>query len=170
MKILMIVAKQGFRDEEFDVPFNYFEEKDVNVDVASTESGQCTGKYGMMTFANLSFEDVDIDEYEAVIVVGGPGSRDLVGDKLLEKILSYAYEKKKIIAAICYAPVILAKAGLLKGKKATVWNEDSAQENILKSSGANYMDDTVIVDENIVTARDYKAALEFSGRIYKMIS
>jgi len=169
MNILMIVAKQDFRDEEFQIPFDLFKERELEVDIASTEAGRCTGKLGTEISANKSFEDVHVDDYSAVVLVGGPGSKDLVGDEQLEQIIQDAVIKKRIVAAICYAPVILAKSGVLSGKAATVWDGDNNQSPILEEYGVHYVKKDVVVDENFITADGPSSAAEFAIAIVRAL-
>jgi len=169
MKILMIIAKQGFQDQEFQKPYDIFQEHNLIVDIASTEKGDCIGKFGLQVVADRSLEDVDIEEYFAVVLIGGPGSVSLVGNPELEKIVQTAKEKNIVIAAICYAPVILAKAEVLKGKKATVWNNDGKQGPILEEAGVDFVDEMVVVDDMLVTANGPAAADAFGHAVVKAV-
>jgi protease I len=80
-------------------------------------------------------------------------------------VLKQAADKRKVIAAICIAPTLLAKAGLLKYKKATVWNGDRMQEAFLKREGAIYTDEPLTIDGNIITANGPDAAEQFGKAI-----
>lgn len=168
MKILMIIAKNGFRDEEFQVPHDYFMSKGITVDVASTEKGDCFGKLGAIATADRSFDDVVIQEYFGIVLVGGPGSKDLVGNSKLEKIVKDAAKQNIVVASICYAAVILAKSGVLKGKKATVWNKDGTNSPILTKEGATYVEEPVVVDGLFVTSRGPTEAQKFAEEIIKV--
>lgn len=168
MKILMVVAKKDFRDEELKIPYDYFLSKKITVDIASTSKGTCVGKDGMQIEADRSLDDVEVQEYFAILLVGGPGSKTLVDNIKLQDIVKDASKQKIVISAICYAPVILAHAGVLDGKKATVWNEDKLQEPILTHHGATYVDEEVVVDGLIVTGRDHEAALKFAEEVAKV--
>ena len=163
----MIIAKNGFRDEEYQIPFDYFNSKSITIDVASTEKGDCFGKYGLLATADKSFEEVDIHEYFAVVLVGGPGSKELVGNKRLEKILHSAVRQDIIIGAICYSPVILARAGILKGKKSTVWNGDGLNSGEIEKYGAAYVDQSVVSDGLIITADGPQSAKKYAEEIVK---
>ena len=80
-------------------------------------------------------------------------------------------EKQKILAAICIAPAILAKAGVLEGKNATVWSSvlDKGPIKILEENGANYVEKDVVVDGNIITANGPQAASEFGRKIVEIL-
>mgnify|MGYP006282865079 CR=1 FL=1 len=169
MKVLMVIAKEGFQDHEFKVPYDKFLEKKITVDVASVEKGDCIGKFGLQAVADRSFSDVVIQEYIAVVLVGGPGSAGLVGNPDLEKILKSAVSQNIIIGAICYAPVILARAGILKDRKATVWNNNGEQGPVLEEEGAEFVDELVVVDDQLVTANGPPAAEQFADELIKLI-
>ncbi len=169
MKIVMLIAKEGFRDEEYKVPSDYFKKNNIEVDVASTEKGICTGKFGMKAEANLEFSEVNADDYDAVVLVGGPGAKQLVDNEFIAEILNQAKEKRMVIAAICFAPVILARAGILKNKKATVWDKDKLQSPILKEEGAKYIEQAVVTDGNIITADGPESAKKFAEEIVKVL-
>ncbi len=73
------------------------------------------------------------------------------------------------MGAICIAPTILAYAGVLEGKKATVWNQDGKQAEILTKNGAEFVDELVVVDGKIVTANGPPAAEAFGKKILEML-
>jgi protease I len=168
MKILMIVAQNGFRDEEFKIPHDYFLEQHLVVDVASEKIGDCIGKYGLQITADRSFSKVDIEDYLAVVFIGGPGSKKLVGNIELQKIIKDAQSRNIIIAAICYAPVILARAGALDGKKATVFDEDGLQGPILIEEGASFIKSDLVTHGNIITSNGPAAAEKFAKEIVRL--
>ncbi len=169
MKILMVIAKQGFKDQEFQKPYEIFQKNDVLVDIASTSEGECKGADGSKVDANLAFSDVNIVDYSCIVVIGGPGSPALVSLSELERLLHKAQENDIVIASICYAGVVLAKAGVLKGKKATVWNGDGNQSPILEQNDAEYVGESVVVDGKVITANGPSAAEEFGDKIIEII-
>jgi protease I len=169
LRIVMIIAKQGFRDEEFLLPFDFFRKNGANVDVASTEEGECIGKLGAKVNSDLAFDDVNPEDYNAILLVGGPGSHELVGNPKLEGIIKRAVSSGLVVGAICFAPVILGKAGVLEGKKVTAWNKDGKQKPVLEQSGAEFLDEDVIVDGKLVTANGPESAKEFAETIFKRL-
>ncbi len=173
MKILMIVAKEGFRDEEFKEPYEIFKNKGIDVDIASTKSGKCVGKFGTEINANKSISEINqknIDEYSTILLVGGPGAHNLVGNNALENVLKEFEKKNKIVSAICFAPVILARTGMLRGKTATVWNKDGNQLPVFKEEGVKYIDNPVVKDGNFITADGASSATAFGNEIVKVLS
>lgn len=125
-KAAIIIAPKGFQDKEFDAPYNLLKKSRIFVDVYSTAIGIAHGKLGATFNVKKSLAELDAKNYDAIIFIGGPGTPLVRADDNSLRIAREAYKNKKIIAAICWSPTILAKAGILKGKKATVWlgNDD----------------------------------------------
>lgn len=170
----MIIAPENFRDEEFLVPKEYFEKNNFSVAVASTKKGRCRGMLGAVAEANLSLDEVNVSDYDAVVFVGGAGTPLVRKEGRAVEIAKEAFAKGKIVAAICWAPTILAKAGLLKGKKATLWvGPDSefgmSTSEYLKKQGAEVLKQPVVVDGKIITAEGPHAARKFAEEIVKSL-
>lgn len=165
-KILMIIAPEGFRDEELQVPKALFEAKGWEVDVASKTTCEARGMLGLKVKPDLSLEAVDLSRYSAVVFVGGVGAQLYFSDPQALHIAREAYKKGKILGAICLAPGILARAGVLRGKKATVWPSEA---ETLRKTGATYTGKAVEVDGSIVTARGPEAAREFAEAILEIL-
>jgi len=173
-KILMVIAPENFRDEEFLVPKEYLEQKGHAVAVASSRKGECRGMLGARAKADYGLEEVRAQDYDVVIFVGGSGTPLIRRENAAIVLAKNAAAQGKIVAAICWAPTILAKAGLLKGKKATLWvGPDSefgmTSADYLKSQGANVVKQPVVVDGKIVTAEGPHAARKFAEEIEKLL-
>ncbi|MCD6132020.1 MAG: DJ-1/PfpI family protein [Candidatus Hydrothermae bacterium] len=166
-KILMIIAHRNFRDEELLVPKKMFEEHGYKVTVASTDTSPAKGMLGAEVTPDAVVYDVDFNEYDAVVLVGGMGAPVYWEDTSLhKKLVDFYKNEKKVLAAICLAPVTLAKAGLLKDKKATCWK--SAGEEINKAGG-KYTGKDVEVTERIVTGNGPGAAEKFAREILRLL-
>ena len=164
MQVLIILAKEGFQDHEYEGAREGLEDAGYSITVASTEVGTCAGKYGATEEATVSLKDVDVSQYDKVAFIGGPGAAALMDDADAHRIARETLEQGKKLGAICIAPTILARAGVLKGKKATVWDSGGEQAAILEEEGASYTGEDVTVDGDIVTANGPLAAEEF-GRV-----
>lgn len=160
-KILFVIAKEGFRDEEYFVPKEIFENNEIKVVTASTKKGVASGSLGRRANVDIAISDVNISEYDALAIAGGPGALKLKNDSSMFKLIKDAAAMGKILAAICIAPVILAEAGVLFGKKASVWNSDEKPAEILKKHGAFYTGMPNTTDKNIITANGPLAAKKF---------
>ena len=171
-KALMVIAFENFKDEEYFLPKEILEKGGVEVKTASPKKGIAIGSEGGEAKVDLLIEEVDLDEFEAVIFVGGPGALDYLDNEKSYALLRKAKEKQKIISAICIAPLILAKAGILSGKKATVWSSpfDRQPIQILEERGAIFVEKSVVVDGKIITANGPSAAEEFGKTILKLLT
>lgn len=161
MKALVIIAKNGFQDHEYSGTVEEVKAAQFLITIASTEKGICTGKFGAEINANLSLEDVAVDSFDVIAFIGGPGARELMDNAQCHRIARESVASGKILGAICIAPTILAYAGVLKGKRATVWNEDGESYQILESHGATFTGEEVTVDGTIITGNGPNAAHAF---------
>ncbi len=161
-RVLMVIAPQNFRDEEFEEPKRILQEAGANVVVASSKA-TARGMFGTTVRPDLTLDKIRVDDYDAIIFVGGSGASAYFEDERALSIAKDAVKKGKKVGAICIAPVILANAGVLEGKRATVWNGDFIR--MLKEKGAKYTGKQVEVDGNIITANGPAAAKEFGRAI-----
>ncbi len=166
-KINMVVASKQFRDEELFIPKNYFEQFDIEVTISSSSLLPSTGMLKRTISPDILVKNIVEEEYDAIVLVGGSGAIEYWEDTLLHQKLHNMHQQNKIIAAICIAPVTLAKAGLLKGKKATVYPSEAQQ---LAQCGAEWVNKPVVVDDNIITANGPEAAEEFAKTIIDQLS
>jgi protease I len=169
MKILIVVAPEKFRDEELTVPVAAFRKAGIASDIASTRRGPCTGVLGAKTTATLAFGEVDPTLYGCLVIIGGGGSQvHLWNDNLLRQLVNSFHESRKIVAAICLSPVVLARAGILAGIKATCF-ETPVTFQEMKAGGAVLVNKPVVVDGQIITANGPAAAQEFADAILRAI-
>ncbi|MBI5574107.1 MAG: DJ-1/PfpI family protein [Elusimicrobia bacterium] len=166
-KVVMIIAKDGFRDEEYFQPKEILVKSKVEVVTASSSKGTAKGMLGADAFVDISINEIDVKNYDAVVFVGGVGSSEYWDNATAHKIAQGTIKWNKILAAICIAPVTLARAGLLKNKKATVFSSEADE---LKESGAIYTGKNVEIDGNIVTASGPQSAKEFGKKILEILN
>ncbi|MBN2735059.1 MAG: DJ-1/PfpI family protein [Methanomicrobiaceae archaeon] len=169
MKVLMVIAPKRYREEEFEIPAKIFEEAGVSYDVASTKTGECEGMMGGIQEASLLISDAKEENYDGIVIVGGLGASDFLykEDSLIELIRKFNADNK-VISAICLAPVILARAGVLKGRQATIFASRAGIE-LLKQGGANYVDIPVVSDLNIVTANHPTVSSGFAEAVLEKL-
>lgn len=165
-KVVMIIAFEGFRDEEYAEPKKVLEKAGIEVTTASSKVGIARGKLGMSTKVDISLKEVNVPDYDAIIFIGGPGCYNYFNDPLAQGIAKEAVKEMKILAAICAAPSILANAGLLKGVKATCYPGEASN---LKNKGAHYSPSGLEVDGKIITADGPAHAKQFGEAIVKAL-
>jgi protease I len=165
MKILIAIAPEKFRDEELAEPVAAFRKTGIEFDIVSTRRGPCTGMLGAKTTATVSFEDIDPKQYDGLVIVGGVGSQaHLWDDDLLVPIVKMFHQSGKVVAAICLATVVLARAGILKGKKATYYDSPVSFRE-MKAGGAIITNAPVVRDARLITANGPSASKAFADEI-----
>ena len=168
-KILMIVAPERFRDEEFFEPRGVFEKNGFEVTVGSTCLGKAAGVLGGSVDVDVLIDEVSADPFDAIVISGGGGSKVFLWDNpKLHALLNDAFSKGKVVSAICISPVVLAKAGLLKGKAATIFNAEDAIAAMVQS-GADLKPEAVVRDGNIITGNGPECSVSFGESILAAI-
>lgn len=167
-KALLIIAQNGYQDVELDGTRRGLLDAGFEVVLGSTAAGLCAGKLGGTEQAVIAMKDVNVADYDRVAFIGGPGAATLKDDPEALRIARETFAAKIPLGAICIAPTILAAAGVLAGKKATVWDSEGEQITFLKQCGAEYSGESVTRDGLIVTGNGPKAAEEF-GRMFAAI-
>lgn len=170
-KVALIVAFRDFRDKEYFLPKEILEGAGVKVITISNKEGIAIGADGGEAKVDLVLENLNVEDFDGIFFIGGPGALNNLDNETSYKIAREALEKGKLVGAICISPVILAKAGILKGKKATVWTSplDKSGEKILKENGAQFLKENVVVDGKIITASGPEAAKDFGEKIVEFL-
>ena len=150
--VLMVVPPTQFRDQEVFEPKKILEDEGARVVVASTAARICRGMSGGAIEAQLAIADAKADDYAALVICGGSSVPEVFwNDKKLPELAAAMAAAGKIVAAICLSTVVLAKAKLLAGREATVYFLPQAIEE-LKSAGAKYVKETLLIQSNIILA------------------
>ena len=170
-KAAIIIAFRDFQDVEYLIPKSILEENGIKVDTISSKPGIAIGAYGFEAEINEVSENLDVNKFDAIVFVGGSGCLKYLDNEISYKIVRDVIDSKKLLASICISPIVLAKAGVLDGKKVTVWTSsiDKNPVKILRAKGATYLNEDVVVDGFIVTASGPSAAEEFGKRIVEML-
>ncbi|MBN2456184.1 MAG: DJ-1/PfpI family protein [Sedimentisphaerales bacterium] len=166
-KAVLIIAGRNFRDEELFETKNALEQTGVETTVASIKTGVIKGMLGRIAEAAITINDIDVDDYDALVFIGGSGARQYFNNEAALEIARQAKAKNKVLAAICIAPTVLANAGVLGGVKATSFPSEKQK---LKEHGAKYTGSDVEQDGLIITASGPKAAGEFGKTIAKTLA
>ncbi|MGC8937041.1 MAG: DJ-1/PfpI family protein [Candidatus Methanomethylicaceae archaeon] len=168
-KILFVVAEKGFRDEEYYIPREIIENAGHRVTLASTGKGPAHGKLGLVMRPDMIVDDVNPQEYDGIVIPGGPGSPTyLWNNQKLQSLAKEILHRGGVVAAICLAPVVLARAGLLQGRKCTVYpTPESLSE--MRRGGGILQDLDVVVDGRIITANGPEASRRFGEAIVKAL-
>lgn len=165
-RILLLVPPKSFNDTEYSVTRKTLEQSGIHVTLTSVVEEEITGMGGMKIKPDKELRSTNPNNYDAFVIIGGSGTPKLLDyPEVLDRVKKFENQGKPI-AAICLAPIILAKAGILKGVICTVFPTNFALK-WLKGGGATYSELHVVEDDNIITADGPGAAEEFAGKILK---
>ena len=162
-KLLFIIAPKNYQDTEYEDPKKVLTKKGHEVITTST-TAIATGALGGVTHTDLLINEAKPEDYDAIVFIGGGGCQLYFESPTAPRLAQAFYDANKITAAICAAPIILAKAGLLTNKKSTCYSGGADQ---LKQLQANYTGKSVEKDGHIITANGPSSAKKFGKVIAK---
>jgi protease I len=162
----MVIAHEGFRDEEYTVPKALFEIDGFQVVTASSQLTPARSKFGESASVDLLLRNIHPAAYEAIVFVGGPGTHEYFDDPTAHQLAKDFLAENKWVAAICIAPVILCRAGILTGKNATVFPSGADE---LKMAGVHVTGLSVTIDGHMVTGSGPEAAEAFAKTILECL-
>ena len=165
---LLIIAQDGYQDYELEGTRAGLVEAGFTIVIGSLTVGPCKGKLGGSEQADVALADVDVSDYDRIAFIGGPGMAVYTEEPEALRVAHDAARSGMPLGAICIAPTVLAKARVLGGKQATVWDSAGEQQALLEQYDAIYTGDDVTVDGNIVTANGPPAAEEFGRTLASM--
>lgn len=165
-KILVIAAPRNFRDKELFDTLHMFAAAGYETVIASTVTGPIRGTDGGWSLAEILIAQARVRDYCAVAFIGGYGALPLQTDLAAQALAKKAFDAGLVVGAICVAPVILARAGLLRDKPATCFHTEAEK---LRALGADYTGEAVEVMGNIVTGNGPDAATEFARSMISLI-
>lgn len=161
-KALLVVAPRDFNDHEYEATRSALEGAGHGVAVASSRRGKARGAQGTEVEVYLELARAKAGDYVAVVFIGGEGAEVLFDDRDALRLAREAEEAGITVAAICIAPAILARAGVLKEKKATCYPSVTGE---LEAGGAEFVQEEVVVDGKVVTACGPEAAEAFGAAV-----
>jgi len=164
--ILIFLSANNFSEEEYLIIKKVFLKAGKRIFITSDSYTVCSGDNGMKVKADIDFYNVNEKNFSAIVLIGGKGSKDYWDNEQLHNIVKKFNRAGKIVAAICSAPIILARAGLLTNIPATCWSED---KNELIKLGINYNDRSVIAEMDIITSDGPRSAEQFAETILNLI-
>jgi len=166
MRVLVPLA-EGFEEIEAISVIDILRRAEIEVVTAGLKEGLAEGSHNVKVLPDTTLEKVDWHDFDGLVLPGGaPGFVNLGND---QRILDLAREMNragKCVAAICAAPSVLIKAGVLQGRKATVSPSGKAQVQAC----ADFREDRVVVDKNLITSRAPGTALEFALKLVEALA
>ncbi len=165
MRVLVPLA-EGFEEIEAINVIDILRRADVEVITAGLKDGLVRGSHDVKILPDTSLDKVDIRDFDGLVLPGGaPGFVNLGNDERILKMAKDMDRAGKYVAAICAAPSVLIKAGVLQGRKATV--SPSGKDQV--TACAEFSSDRVVVDRNLITSRSPGTALEFALKLVEVL-
>jgi protease I len=161
-KAALIIGSQNFRDEELFETKRVLDAAQVQTFIASTKTGVIQGVLGNVAEASIPVNRLNVDDYDAIIFIGGPGAAEYAGNPTTMNMVRETVRKGKVLAAIGVAPTILANANVLAGIRATSF---LSERDRLVQAGAIYTGFPVERERLIITATGPEAAVQFGRAI-----
>ncbi len=150
-KRILIFVEDLVEEIELLYPKYRLVEEGAEVKVAGPEIRIFKGKNGYPIKADLSFDEVKVENFDALVIPGGYAPDRIRRNKTAIEITKRFYESGKIIAFICHAGWVPISAGILKGKKVTGFF--SIRDDLV-NAGAEFVDNEVVVDGNLISSRN----------------
>lgn len=164
--MVYILLATGFEETEMIAPLDMLRRAGVPVQTVGISGKVVMGAHNIPVTADVLPEDVDFSNADGVILPGGmPGTTNLQGSGFVIDLVKNCYENKKLVAAICAAPMILGELGLLEGRDATCF---PGFEEHLK--GASVLSQPAVTHENVITGRGAGAALDFGAALVDFLT
>jgi len=166
-KILMVIAKSKYRDEEYLEPRKVLEDAGAVITVASSSFEPVRRHAGAHGEARCADRECEEEDFDGIVFVGGGGASEYFDSPVAHRLARGFFEQGKLTSAICIAPATLANAGVLKGKKATAF---PSSEAALRTHEAIFMKQDVVSDGTIVTAVGPQAAKRFGEKLVEVLA
>ena len=156
--MILVFLAEGFEEVEALATVDVLRRAGLEVKTVGVTGATVSGSHSISVVCDTTIDAVEPDEsIEAVVLPGGmPGTLNLEKDEKVNSFIDYAYASGKYVCAICAAPSILGKKGLLEGKEAICF--PGFEEYLY---GASVSDKSVCVDGKIITAKACGVALKF---------
>lgn len=159
------IAGNGFEDIEALAIIDVLRRAEIGLDLFGVNDARIRSRSNVYYIFEKVFNEVkffEFEKYEGLLIPGGPGVYNLANNEEILKLIIKFNDEKKLIYAICAAPLLLDKAGILKGKKYTSYPG-------VEIKSGNYIDDKVVVDGNIITSKGVGTAILGALKIVEIV-
>jgi protease I len=168
--VVIVIAPERFRDEELEAPRQALARAGHRVTVVSTRPGAATGMLGARVTVDTTVAQLRAEDCDALVIAGGSGAPAHLWDaEPLIALVKAVHAAGRPVGAICLAPPVLARAGILHRRRATCYPSERALLE-LKRGGATAVDEPVVRDGTIVTANGPEAATAFGDALAQLLS
>jgi len=162
--VLIFLPQQLFSSEEFEPALRELSLAGLPTRIASSDTGVAVSMGQVLVKLDLALRDVQVADYAGLVLIGGSGAALNWGDSLLQARCREFAASGRVVAASGIAPITLARAGVLRGRKATVFHERSAI-GWLREGGAKFSFRELVTDRNIITAAGAEQAHPFGEAV-----
>ncbi len=168
-KRVAILVEQDFEDSELVEPMKAM--KEAGADVTVVGSGSQRSYWGKRRDANVkadvSADQVGAGDFDAVIIPGGYAPDKMRLHQPMIDLVKKAYDMGKVVAAVCHGPQLLISAGIVRGRRVTSW---PSVEIDLRNAGAEWIDEPVVRDGNLITSRKPADLPAFSKAVIEALN
>lgn len=165
-RVAMVLAR-NFEDVEATDPKEYLERHGATVTVIGLDDNPIEGKKGAVLQPDTTFEQVSVGDYDALVIPGGGSPEQLrINDAAVAFTRDFV-ASGKLVASICHGPQLLISAGVVRGKRMT---SVATIRDDVKNAGANYVDEALVTDGNLITSRVPKDLPQFNQAIVESLA
>ncbi|MES1189110.1 MAG: DJ-1 family glyoxalase III [Myxococcales bacterium] len=163
MATALVLLSDGFEEIEAVTIIDVLRRGGVTVTTASLGEKRVTGSHDITLEADTLLDGVAVERFDALVLPGGPAAKTLREDARAQATIGRAAAAGKLLAAVCAAPTALEVAGVLAGKRATVY-----PGNQLPS--AQQVEERVVEDGDVITSRGPATSMEFALKLVERLS
>jgi protein deglycase len=165
MPRVAVILADGFEEVEAMAIIDVLRRAEIVTVIAGLHDGHVTSTRKVKVIPDTTIDTVKVDDFDMIVLPGGqPGADNLNADPRVKELITSFSRKGKLTGAICAAPIVLASAGVLRGKRATSYPSYSSS-----LGGAIYEEQSVVTDGNVLTSRGAGTALTFSLAIVERL-
>ena len=163
MATALVLLAEGFEEIEAVTIIDVLRRGEVAVTTASLAGKHVRGSHDIAIEADTFLDSVSVDDFDALVLPGGPAAKTLREDERAQAVIRKAAARGKLVAAVCAAPTALDAAGVLQGKRATVYPGNSLPSAIEVEQG-------VVEDGQIITGRGPGLSMAFALKVVERLS
>ncbi len=169
-KRVLVVLANGFEETEYVATRDALIRYGLDVESVSLEDSlELRSNHNLIIKADLLYENLNTKGYDALFIPGGPGTQALGEKENFDIILNDFVESDRVISAICAAPTLLAKRGLLEGKEAVCYPDEELINELIKGKAKYIKKTNYISDGRYFTGKNMQVSVEFGFALAEFI-
>lgn len=168
MATVLVPLAQGCEELEAITIIDLLRRAGIEVVTAGLDDKPVRASRGTVLIPDASLAQVLTHSFDMIVLPGGlPGADHLNADPRIHQLLTSMAAEQKYTAAICAAPKVLARAGLLRGRRATSYPGAIPEDDL---AGVQYLEQAVVVDDKIITSRGPGTAMDFALELIEKLA